>query len=191
MIHFPLKAAIFEGSLVAVAIALGWLLDSPPSKTFSFNLLDALWGIAAVLPPLTLFWACLHVPWKPLKHITQIINEIFVPLFRECRPMELAIISALAGLGEEMLFRGVVQAYVDQKIGAPHGPWLALTISAALFGLLHFVTPTYALLTGLIGLYLGWIWWATGNLLVPVVAHGVYDFLVLWYFVREKKRNLT
>ena len=30
MKHFALTAAVFEGSLMVVAIALGWLLAAPP-----------------------------------------------------------------------------------------------------------------------------------------------------------------
>jgi uncharacterized protein len=187
MEHFPLTAAIFEGSLVAVAIVLGWFLGTPPLKTFSADWRGALWGIVAAMPPLALFWVCLRCPWRPLKRIAQIIDEILVPLFRDCRAMELAAIAALAGLGEEMLFRGVVQMAVAEKVGGPYGPWLGLAVSAVLFGLLHSVTPTYAMLAGLIGLYLGWIWLVSQNLLVPVVAHGAYDFLVLWYFVRGRR----
>ena len=42
------------------------------------------------------------------------------------------------------------------------------------------------LLAGLIGLYLGWIWLASGNLLTPMVTHGVYDFLALAYLVKVR-----
>ena len=40
------------------------------------------------------------------------------------------------------------------------------------------------MIAGLIGLYLGWLWMATGNLLVPIVTHTVYDFVVLVYLVK-------
>ena len=144
----------------------------------------ALLGLAATLPPLGLFWLCLKCPLRPFQEIARIVDELLVPLFRDCRLVQLAIIAALAGLGEEMLFRGVIQAAVAQEIGGPRGPWLGLLVAAMLFGLLHPVTPTYALLAALIGGYLGWLWLATGNLLVPATTHAVYDFLVLLYFVK-------
>jgi uncharacterized protein len=187
MKHFPLMTAAFEGSLTPVAIGLGWLLGTPSLATlFHFDGRDALIGIAAALPPLGLFWFCLVCPWRPFAEIAKITAETLVPLFRDCGLAQLAIISALAGLGEETLFRGVVQAGAALWIGGPNGVWLALLVAAILFGLLHFITPTYAVLAGLIGLYLGGLWLATGNLLTPIVTHAAYDFLALVYLARVK-----
>jgi uncharacterized protein len=187
MKNFPLTAAIFEGLLVPVAIALGWLLRSPPLKTFRFDLPGALWGVAAALPLLAVFWLCIKCPWRPLANIAKIIDEWIAVLFQDCRIVQLAILSTLAGLGEEMLFRGVVQTAVAAEIGGPAGVAVGLALSAALFGMLHALTPAYAILAGLIGLYLGGLWLASGNLLAPVVAHALYDFLVLLYLVKRKR----
>jgi uncharacterized protein len=109
-----------------------------------------------------------------------------VPMFRDGQLVHLAIISVLAGLGEEMLFRGVIQAAVAQEIGGPRGMWLGLAVAAVLFGMLHLVTPTYAVLAALIGLYLGGLWLLCDNLLAPVTTHAVYDFVVLVYLVRGR-----
>jgi uncharacterized protein len=189
MKHIPLVAAIFEGSLVPVAIALGWLLGSPPLATLHFQWRAALLGVAATLPPLALFWLCLKCPWRPLAEIARVTDEMLVPLFRDCRLAELAIIATLAGIGEEMLFRGVIQAAAAQEIGGQRGVWLGLLLASVLFGLLHPITPTYAVLAGLVGLYLGGLWLASGNLLTPVVAHGAYDFLALAYLVQVRGRR--
>lgn len=105
---------------------------------------------------------------------------------RALRIVQLAVIAAMAGLGEEMIFRGVVQAALANWLGDGAGPWIALLAAAVLFGLLHTVTPTYALLAGLIGLYLGWLWMVTDNLLVPVVVHGLDDFVALVYLVKTR-----
>ncbi len=185
MKHFPLLAAVFEGCLTPVAIGLGWLLGTPPLATlFHFDGRDALLGAVAALPPLGLFRFCLVCPWRPFAEIAKITVETIVPLFRGCGLVQLAITSALAGLGEETLFRGVVQATAAQGIGGTNGVWLGLLVAAVLFGLLHLITPTYGILAGLIGLYLGWLWLISGNLLTPIVAHGTYDFLALVYLVK-------
>ncbi len=186
MKNFPLTAAIFEGALVPLAIGLGWLLGSPPLTTFRFDLRDALLGVAATLPPLGLFWFCLACPWKPFAEVGKYVEEEIVPLFRDCHLAQMAVIAALAGLGEEMLFRGVIQAAVASEIGGQHGVWIGLAVASALFGLMHPMTPVYALMAGVIGLYFGWLWLAVGNLIVPVVAHGLYDFVALWYLVKRR-----
>ena len=120
MKHFPLMAAVFEGLLTPVAIGLGWLLGTPPLATlFHFDGRDALLGVAAALPPLGLFWFCLVCPWRPFAETAKITVETLVPLFRDCGLAQLAIIAALAGLGEETLFRGVVQAGAAKQSAAP------------------------------------------------------------------------
>ncbi len=184
---FPLTAAIFEGSLVLIAIGLGRWLGRSALTTLSINSTGMLLGLAGTLPPLGLFWLCLKCPLRPFRRIARIVDELLVPLFEGCSLAELAVISALAGLGEEVLFRGVVQAAVADKIGGAPGVYLGLFVAAALFGLLHFITPSYAVMAGLIGLYLGWIWLLSGNLLAPIIVHGVYDFLALVWVTRRRK----
>jgi uncharacterized protein len=64
--------------------------------------------------------------------------------------------------------------------------WTAIALTAALFGVAHWLTPTYAVLAGLVGAYLGWTLAASDNLLVPIVAHGLYDLIALAVLVRMK-----
>jgi len=186
---FPLTAAVFEGSLIIFAGVLGWFLKTPPLETFSFSLAALAFGAVSTLPPLGLLWLCLKIRWEPFLEISRIIDELIIPLFRNCSWWELAIIALLAGAGEEMLFRGVIQAAVAQEIGGLHGTWLGLLISSMLFGLLHPLTPVYALLAGLIGFYLGGLWLFGGNLLIPITGHALYDFLALTYFLHRRARR--
>lgn len=185
--HFALTAAIFEGSLTVVAVFLGWLVGQPPLRTFRLDIYHAVLGVAATAPPLGLFWLCLKLPLKPLEAIRHVLDETILPLMRNCRMVELAIIAGLAGLGEEMLFRGVIQAAVAELVGGTPGVWLGLLTAAALFGLVHPITPTYAVMAAAIGLYLGWLWLACGNLLVPIVTHAAYDFLALVYMLKVRR----
>ena len=184
---FGLIAAIFEGGLAVLAVALGWLLGVDPLDTLRFSAADLGWGLLATGPPLGVLWICLKWPIGPLARLMQVVDELLIPLFRNCPTTEILVICLLAGLGEEMLFRGVVQQAVADWVGGPAGVWSGLAASAALFALVHRITNTYALLAGLIGLYLGWIWLLSGNLLVPITAHTAYDFVVLVYLVRVRK----
>ena len=111
-----------------------------------------------------------------------------MPLFRQATLTQLAVISLMAGLGEELLFRGVIQGKITQVVGGPAGNWVGAIVAALLFGLAHSVSLTYAILAALIGLYLSWTWLATGNLLVPIAAHTVYDFVALVYLVKVRSR---
>ena len=189
--NFALMAAIFEGSLVVVAVGLGWLVDQDPLGSFPRSpagaAMGAAWGMAATLPPLVLMWLCLKCPWRPMVDLVRVIDELLVPMFRNCRLPELAVISLLAGLGEEILFRSVIQQAVADWVGGDFGLWIGLAAAAVLFGLAHRITLAYGLLAGLIGLYLGAVWLATENLLVPITTHAAYDFLVLVYLVKFRK----
>jgi membrane protease YdiL (CAAX protease family) len=186
--NFAFTAAAFEGGLVAVAIVLGWLLQKPPLATLSFNLRDTILGVVATLPPLGIFWLSIKLPLRPFQKIVQILDETLVPMFRHCGWTQLAILATLAGVGEEMLFRGIVQATAASWMGGHYGVIVGLLLAALLFGLLHYLTATYAIMAGLIALYLGGIWLAVGNLLTPMVIHGLYDFLALAYLI---KRSVT
>jgi membrane protease YdiL (CAAX protease family) len=182
-------AVIFEGGLGVVALLLGWWWGYPPAAAMDTTWLATGQGIVASLPMLGLFLICLYLPLRPLVNLRQMVDKSLVPMFRHCQMLEILVISVLAGLGEEMLFRGVLQPAIGDWYGDPGGPWVGLAVSAVLFGLLHPLTPTYAVLAGTIGLYLGLLQMMTKNLFVPITTHAAYDFLALTYLVKLRSGN--
>ena len=108
------------------------------------------------------------------------MEETVRPLFAHWTLLQLAVISLLAGVGEEWLFRGFIQP----ALGAMIGPAWSLVATSFLFGCVHPITLNYALVTAGIGLYLGGLMMLTGNLLTPIVTHAAYDFAALVYFLR-------
>jgi uncharacterized protein len=173
---------VFEAGLVGVAFGLGWLLNESPLTTMKWDLAGLGLGIAATGPMLlglvVLTW--LRIP--ALRRMTHLFDEIGRPFFTSYTILDLGVLSLLAGFGEEMLFRGVIQGAVAHTFGI----WIALAGASVLFGLMHALTPTYVLLATLAGLYLGGVWVLTENLLAVVVAHALYDFLALVYLLRVK-----
>jgi len=93
-------------------------------------------------------------------------------------PAALAALAIMAGIGEELLFRGVLQGGLEN----PLGTWWALLIASLLFGLAHALTPAYFVLATLMGVYLGLIYVWTSNLLIVIVIHALYDWLALLYY---------
>ena len=63
---------------------------------------------------------------------------------------------------------------------------LAILIVGIIFGVCHWITPLYFLLATITGIYLGWLYWATGSLVAPVLAHALYDFIALVVIVRRQ-----
>jgi membrane protease YdiL (CAAX protease family) len=184
-----LLAVVCEGGLGLLAAALGWGLGPQPLESIGWTLSAAAWGTAASLPMLLAMWICVRIPLRPFIHVVRVVEGLIVPMFRPCRVRDLVLISVLAGLGEEMLFRGFLQEAVAGWVGGPPGIWVGLIAASVLFGLIHPITPTYAVLAGLMGLYLGGLWIASGNLLVPITAHAVYDLVALVYLVKLRDRK--
>src|SRR5687768_16157444 len=106
----PLLLAVgVEGGLALVAILIGWLTGCWPLADFSWDSAALFWGIVGTLPMLSVLVAIEWWPVKPVTHLRGLFDDLLRPLLRRCSVAELAVISLLAGLGEEMLFRGLLQ----------------------------------------------------------------------------------
>lgn len=159
-------AVLFEAGLIVAAAVVGWLCGINPLATLSWNEMAAAWGAAAAIPLFGLFLLSQRYPVGPLRAIKEFLIDALGPSLAVSKWYDLAIVAVMAGFSEELLFRGVLH----HKLG--------LWWSNVLFGLAHCVTPAYAVLAGVLGLFMGWLYDATGsNLLTPIITHGLYDFL--------------
>jgi membrane protease YdiL (CAAX protease family) len=181
---FAVKAAVFEGVLAIVALITGALLGVDPMSTLKSTWTAIGLGLAATVPPVLVLLLMPRLPWHFVRHLLKVVDELLVPAMRSCTVAELGIIALLAGLGEELLFRGAIQAAAAQWVSGPAGPWLGLAVASVVFGLAHLITPAYATFAALMGAYLGLVWMWSGNLMIPIVAHAMYDFLALLYLVK-------
>ncbi|MCA1992511.1 MAG: CPBP family intramembrane metalloprotease [Coleofasciculus sp. S288] len=91
---------------------------------------------------------------------------------------DLIWLGLLPGMSEELLFRGVMLPAVGMD-------FTGLVATSLLFGILHLSGPQqwpYVVWATAVGLLLGYSAIATGNLLVPIVAHVVTNLLssYLW-----------
>lgn len=180
-------AIAFEAGLAVLALALGWLLGHPALETARVDVQGIGLGVAATLPMLLGLWGCLRARSAALVKIRQLVEELLLPLFAGSSLGAVALVSALAGLGEEMLFRGVLQPAIAGLAPGAAGMWLGLVGASLLFGLAHAVTKIYVVLAGLVGLYLGGLWLWSGNLVAPIVAHGLYDFIAILWLLRRSR----
>ncbi len=177
------QVVIVESGLLVLAFLLALLFDLPGPFGLRLDAAGILWGVAATVPAvLAMVWS-LRTSLPPFPRFRRQIESMVLPLFRGCTHWHLAAISLLAGLGEETLFRGVIQP----GLAGPLGPVAAVAVTSVLFGLCHFLTPTYALMAALIGLYLGTLTEATGSLMAAVVVHALYDFIALEFLLRRRR----
>lgn len=81
--------------------------------------------------------------------------------------VSLLIAAVLPGLGEELLFRGIIQKELSRLFVNPH---LAIWLTAFVFSILHFqVTGFFPKM--MIGLVLGYAYFFTKNFWIPVILH--------------------
>lgn len=190
--NFVAMAVLFEAGLGAIAIALGWWTGPFPWDTISTATNGQLWlgAVAGILAALASFAFIVWADRRPLRVFEQLqrtVRRLVVPLFRGVSTQGLAAISLSAGIGEELLFRGYAQAALAQWLGPPWGNLFALCAASLFFGLCHWVSSAYAIVATAMGLLLGGLLLVTGNLLAPMVAHALYDFLVLRYLCRDDR----
>lgn len=89
--------------------------------------------------------------------------------------LALLVIAVLPGIGEELLFRGIIQNLFHKTLGNPH---LAIWISAFIFGAIHI--QFYGMVPRmLLGALFGYLYLYSGNLSIAMFAHFVNNALAV------------
>jgi membrane protease YdiL (CAAX protease family) len=120
--------------------------------------------------------------WKPILQLRKDLEKIR-PVFSNSKPIDLALIAFFAGVGEEFFFRGWMQNALVHRSGAI----LGILITSAIFGLLHYLSTTYAIYALITSIYLGMIYFITGNLYIVMAIHVLYDFVALVVLMNRKE----
>lgn len=95
------------------------------------------------------------------------------------------VIAVLPAIGEEVLFRGVLQRrFTDWMSGNPHvGIWLAAAVFSAIHMQFYGFFPRL-----LLGALFGYLYFWAGNLWVPILAHFINNgFTVLMVYLRQRQ----
>jgi len=192
--QFTAIAFTFEAGLGLLAIFLGRILGFDPLEKIGFGqpisewALLCVYGIAAAIPMLLGLVILDRLP-SVLADFKAKVSEIVVPMFRGLSLWEVAALSAAAGFGEELLFRGLIQAGLQVWLDQPSAWILALAVASIAFGICHWLDATYAILATGVGIYLGGLFLFTDDLIVPIIAHAVYDFVAILYLTRGERET--
>ncbi|MFI3157843.1 MAG: CPBP family intramembrane metalloprotease [Methylococcaceae bacterium] len=184
------KACFFEAAMILVAVFLGWIANINPFADLHFSESAIAYGIAGTMPLFLMFLTLEQIKVESIIKIKNVLLETLGPSLHRYHWTDLLILASIAGLSEELLFRGVIQPWVESSWGMTAG----LIGGNIIFGLAHAVTPLYAVLATLVGIYLSLSMDYGGdrNLLVPMVIHGLYDFLAFISLMRAyRSRRLT
>ena len=190
--NLVLVAALLSGAMMVLAVIFslfGFCAPQQSLLSFDFNevVLPAIvWGVGSSIPLILILLAIFKLDFGPFQTMKRTIDNLLIPIFKDCTIVQIAIISILAGISEEMFFRWCLQGGLSigwtEILG--EGVWPGIIIAGVIFGGCHYITLTYALFATLMGIYLGCVMELSGTYLAPAMTHFIYDFVALCLIVR-------
>lgn len=191
-------AAFTELGLGVVAIVLGWAVGAnvregiPHWSDVSGLLKAGFWGGLVGVGLVVAMQALSHLPLPSLERLNQVMDQRFAAILLPLTAPEMLVLALTAGIGEELLFRGWLQSWLIRLAEASSSglpAWLCAffgwSVASLAFGLAHPISRTYVLLAALIGAVLGALYLLTGSLLSSILAHAVYDAILLLMWRRR------
>ena len=164
----------FFVAALLLALALLWHIWRPVGlwEALEWSFGSLLLGVVAALPPLFMIplvevRQSQRFAW--VRAFRRTITTRLVPLVGAMPLGEVLTVSCLAGVSEEVFFRGVLQ----HEIG--------LLPASLVFGVLHALSVPYMLWATAVGCYLGWLAQVSGNLWLPITTHALVDIVGLGY----------
>jgi len=159
------------------SIGLSFVFNTPLGPQLTLDINAVLIGIIATTPLAAFLWWFSNTTLEHFAAFRRSQIKFFSEVGFTFTPRRIALMAIAAGISEELLFRGVLQTW-----GAAFAPeLLVIIVTNALFGMMHMRTALYALIAGLVGMYLGVLYMLTDNLLAPIAAHALYDAVALEY----------
>jgi membrane protease YdiL (CAAX protease family) len=91
--------------------------------------------------------------------------------------------SLISGFAEELLFRGILFNYIERTAGS----WIALALTAALFGAAHLANPNASWVAAVsimieAGILLGAVYMLTRRLWAAIGLHAAWNFTQGWVY---------
>lgn len=184
---FILGGSLFSIAFIFIAFGVGWVLGVSPLEHLNWNWLDLFIGVAAALPMFLFFLISVRLPIPAFEKIKQFLLSELGPRIEHGSILELFILCIFIGLGEEMLFRGVLQSWASQ-----YGIVAAIVFTNLLFGIVHSVTRLYVVIAAIMGVYLSLllVFFSPQNLLIPITTHTIYDFFCFVYILRVYRQQV-
>lgn len=132
--------------------------------------------------------AATYLLYPVLARLAPFIATDTARLYAAFRAPSLLIASVALGpvvLGEELVWRGLVQAALVRRLG----PWGGVTLAAATYALAHapLGSPVLVIVALLCGLFWGTLRATTSSLVPTLVAHLVWDLLVLLWLPLDSR----
>jgi uncharacterized protein len=172
-------AALVYLALTAVALGIAWLAGVDLRPLLHFDWTQAALGVAAVVPMSIVFFVAPDLKDK--------VVDLLGSALAECRLFDLVLLAAMAGVSEELVFRGALEGWLER-----YDIVAAMIVTNVLFGLMHPITLAYLVMAAAFGFYFSVLanLGAERNLTAPIVAHSVYDFIGFLLIARDYRKNV-
>ena len=159
---FLLTLSIILSGLLTVLTLFGLHLTQ---GRYTFSPSAVQWSLAplAVLGALSAAFA-IDLMSEPFD-LPNLMEEQFLQIART--PLGILALAIVGPVVEEVVFR---EAVLGNLLRDGMRPWLAILLSALVFGLIH-VNPIQIPFALLIGIILGLLYYKTGNILLPAIVH--------------------
>lgn len=172
----PVFAITFQSAIGLLGALLIWLFSTPINwqglpawQAVGWGTVGGLLTFVALIQLLQSRWLDMPIMQDHMRTLRTFTHSFSWPV--------LVILAVLAGVGEELLFRGFIQGWFMGQ----GWPWIGILVGAIIFGVVHYLSWLYCLLATGLGLLLGIVYWLTDSLLLVMVWHGVYDLVAIAY----------
>ena len=143
-------------TLFGLRLTQGWHTFSPSAVQWSLAPLAVLGALSAAF--------AIDLMSEPFD-LPNLMEEQFLQIART--PLGILALAIVGPVVEEVVFR---EAVLGNLLRDGMRPWLAILLSALVFGLIH-VNPIQIPFALLIGIILGLLYCKTGNILLPLIVH--------------------
>lgn len=187
-----LQAALISETILFV-IALTWAYF----RNIDLHLLPShaqfVTGLYASGPIIAFNFALFVILIRRKKYVVyqKFFEEVVAPLCANLNIVSALLVSLAAGIGEEVLFRGILNPELASLLGETVG----IALGAFVFAWIHFIGNVRAywqvfLFYYLFSLYFSYLVLDTANLPVAITCHATYDFAAILY-VRYLSRRIS
>jgi sodium transport system permease protein len=162
--------------ILAPALLLAWFGRWKWRETFSWRRAapTALAGAALLgigLSPWVQFIAMLQNKlWPGDLEQSRMVTRMVAASLQQHLLLTIVGIGLLAGVCEELFYRGPLQAALMRKVN----PWVAIGIAGFLFGAAHMDLHGLPVRT-MLGVLFGWLVWRGGSIFPAMLAHALFD----------------
>jgi len=183
--------------ILPTLIASWMIFKSEWAKTLGFKPIKRIFnpllgaGFLILAIPMTgiLYWINQKIPLPEfMLSLESSTNEMIQSLLMADSIFEMAfnifIIGVLPAIGEEICFRGFIQRQLSRLFQNPH---IGIVVAAIIFSAIHMQFQGF-LPRFFLGVLLGYLFYWTGNIWIPIVAHFAHNsFQVIGVYLSEEK----